>query len=334
VSEAEHGRAVLEMADRALDAVGAEPCDVGRTFRFGPATVRIHATDPDESLRPFSHLPVVADGAGPAADLVAHLCDGALPGGRGTGPPPGFHRVRDEHHFVTVTDGPPGVDAVRTSDHLALSWVDDVGNRRAHTRHRPLAEVFAAWFSTRGMLLLHAAAVGDADGVVLVVGHGGSGKSTTAVLCARAGLRFLADDFCLLEPGELPRAHSIHRTAKLRPPSAHVDAALATRPPDTIEGDRYFLVDEEATVASAPVRAILAVAPTGSATPRLERVCADDVVQLLLPTALKVPAGGDGALRQWMRAAHTLARTVDAYRLDLTWDTDRVVELVRDVHVA
>jgi hypothetical protein len=332
VSEAEHGRAVLDMADAALDATATWPSAEGRTLRFGSTTVRICTRDPGVTLRPFSHLPAIDDGQGTRPDLVVHVCDGALPGGAGTRSLGGFHRVRDEHHFVAVTDGPPAVDALRTSDHVALSWVDDFERQRPHSRHRPLAEIFSAWFPTQGMLLLHAAAVGDDDGVVLVVGNGGSGKSTTAVLCTRAGQRFLGDDFCLLEPGPPPRVHSIHRSAKLRHASVHIDAALAAAPTDTVDGDRYFLVDEGSTVACAPVRAIVSVAPAPCETvPRLTHVDRGDALQLLLPTALKVGSGGDEAFRQWMRAASHLARTVDAYTLDLTWDTDRVVELVRDL---
>lgn len=328
----EHGRAVLDIAAAALDSVAARRVDAVRTFAIGPTTVSLHTTDRTVGLEPFSHLPTVTD---PAAtpDLVVHLCDGDLPGAPGGRPPRGFDRVRDDDHFVALTDAPPTLEAVRMSDRVALSWVDAFPNLPAHTRHRPLAEIFAAWFPTRGMLLLHAAAVGDASGAVLLVGHGGSGKSTTAVVCAQAGMGFVADDFCLLEPGPPARVHSIHRTAKLRPPSTHVHPDVEAAPPDADGGDRYLLVDEATTVVSAPVRAIVAVSPVPGdrVTPRLARVPEDDVVQLLLPTALKLAEGGDEAFRLWMRAAHGLARTVDAYSLELTWDTDGVAGHVDEV---
>ena len=99
-------------------------------------------------------------------------------------------------------------------DGRALSWIEDIALTPPYVRFRPFAEILSAWFPTVGMVLLHAAAVGDADGVVLLVGNGGSGKSTTSVVCSRAGLGFLADDFCLLEPGAPPRVHSIYRSAE------------------------------------------------------------------------------------------------------------------------
>jgi hypothetical protein len=265
-------------------------------------------------------------------ELVVHVCDGDLPGAAGRRPPPGFHRVRGADHFVSVTDGPSTFDALRGADRCALSWIDDVAHEPPYLRFRPLAEIFSAWFPTQGMVLLHAAAVGDDDGAVLLVGNGGSGKSTTAVSCSRAGLGFLADDFCILEPGPVPRVHSIYRSAKLRRDSARVVAAVEPAASPVADGDHYFLVDEADTVVSAPVRAIVAVSPAvDTDAPRLRRVSDDDALPSFFPTALKIPSGGEDAYRLWLRAAHGLARSIATYALELTWDTARVVELVHDV---
>jgi hypothetical protein len=322
----EHGRAVLELADAALDVVAhADDCREP-AFRCGSTLVRIGTVDDHPAPAVFSHLPRAgADGT----ELVVHRRAGALPGA-GDGPPVGFHRVRDEHVSVWVTDGPSALEALRGADRTAISWVDDLASEQPYARFRPFAEIFAAWFPTRGALLLHAAAVGDADGAVLLVGDAGSGKSTTAVLCSQAGLGFLADDFCVLEPGSPPKVHSIYRSAKLRDESARRLADVEVAPADSVDGDHYFLVDEAATVVSAPLRAIVAPRPaTGVSRPRLEPVAPADAFPALLPTALKIASGGVPAYRQWLRTAHELARTVPAATLQLTWDTHRVVDLVR-----
>jgi len=224
---------------------------------------------------------------------------------------------------------------LRSSENLAVSWIDDAAHEPPYAHFRPFAEIFSAWFPTRGMVLLHAAAVGDDDGVVLLVGDGGSGKSTTAMVCHQAGLGFLGDDFCLLEAGSSPRAHSVYRSAKLRHDSAHRITDVDASARDGSGEDHFFLVDEEATIVCAPVRAIVAVRPSADPTgaPRLERVTQDESFPLLLPTALKVPSGGTDAYRLWLHAAHTLTHRVPAFRLELTWDTDQVVELVRRVLV-
>lgn len=331
-----YGRAVLDLVDTALDALASADTDDTQAFTCGGTRVRIRGSGArGHEYPPFSHLPStsVRAGAAPlgAPELVVHVRDGHLPGGAGR-PPAGFHRVRDERTFVSVTDDPPTVDALRSSDRTAISWIGEAASAPPYVRFRPFAEIFSAWYPTQGMVLLHAAAVGDADGAVLLVGDGGSGKSTTAVLCSNAGLGFLADDFCLLEPGAPPRVHSIYRSAKLRRDSAQRLPDVDATPDDIVDGDHYFLVDESDCIVSAPVRAIVATRPLPDlgATPHLERVPEPEVLPLLVPTALKVTSGGEAGYRNWLRAAHTLAHTVTTSILDLTWDTDRVVELVDD----
>jgi hypothetical protein len=333
VSEAEHGRAALALVDTALDAWGPADHEEVAAFRCGPTTVRIVTTGRrGADDRPFSHLPR-AERRSPSPDheLVVRVHDGPFPVAEHDRSPAGELRARDERSFVAVTDRPPVVEGLRNVDGVAFSWIQDVSHAPPYRRFRPFAELFAAWFPTVGLVVLHAAAVGDADGVVLLVGNGGSGKSTTSVLCSRAGLGFLADDYCLLEPGDPPRAHSIYRSAKLRLDTVRHLPDVDCAPGDQLDGDHYFLVDEDATVVSAPVRAIVAVRPAAKPTgaPRLERVASDETFRLLMPTALKVASGGDVAYRSWLRAAHAMAATVPAFTLDLTWDATGVVDLVR-----
>jgi len=332
VTEAGYGGAVLELVDAALDTLRSGAHDA-LAFRCGPTTVRIlTSTASGFEQLPFTHLTRAAgrDRHHERHELVVHVCDGEFPGAAGRRPPRGFLRVRDHDLFVAVTDGPPMVEGLRRHDDRAMSWIDDAAQAPPYARFRPFSEIFAAWFPSVGMVLLHAAAVGDVDGVVLLVGNGGSGKSTTAVVCSQAGVGFLGDDFCVLEPGAPPRVHSIYRSAKLRDDSARRVPEVEAPPNDRVDEDHYFLVDD--AIVSAPVLGVVAVRPAADPTtaPRLERVTRDAIFPTLLPTALKVATGGDAAYRTWLRVAHAIAETVPAFRLELTWDTARVVELVRE----
>ena len=67
--------------------------------------------------------------------------------------------------------------------------------------------------------LMHAATVGAKRGGALIVGRGGSGKTTLALACMDAGLDYLGDDYVLLSMDEPPLAHSLFATAKLTPDS-------------------------------------------------------------------------------------------------------------------
>jgi hypothetical protein len=64
---------------------------------------------------------------------------------------------------------------------------------------------------------MHAAAVGTEHGGVLITGAGGVGKSTTALACLAAGMRYVGDDYLIVAVDPEPRAISLYATAKLNP---------------------------------------------------------------------------------------------------------------------
>src|SRR4029077_10365864 len=79
----------------------------------------------------------------------------------------------------------------------------------------PFRQVFHWWLPDRGALLLHAAAVGRTEGGVLLVGAGGSGKSTCALSCLTSDLLFAGDDYVAVELRPEPRVLSIFSSGKL-----------------------------------------------------------------------------------------------------------------------
>lgn len=78
----------------------------------------------------------------------------------------------------------------------------------------PFSRILHWWAADRGLQMVHAAAVGNSHGGVLLAGRSGSGKSTTALACMRAGLDFAGDDICLVEPGQPPKLHGLYLSAK------------------------------------------------------------------------------------------------------------------------
>lgn len=82
------------------------------------------------------------------------------------------------------------------------------------TTASPLKEIFN-WIMLRNQCsLIHAAAVGNKDGAVLLVGKSGSGKSITAIRCLFHGLDFYGDDIVGISNKKEPLIHSIFSTAK------------------------------------------------------------------------------------------------------------------------
>src|SRR5262249_26051380 len=86
---------------------------------------------------------------------------------------------------------------------------------RSWERSIPLRHILHWWTMTEGRQLVHAGAVGTAEGGVLLVGASGAGRSTTTLACLSGGLSIVGDDFVLVDPLARPAMiHSVSSTAK------------------------------------------------------------------------------------------------------------------------
>ena len=64
--------------------------------------------------------------------------------------------------------------------------------------------------------MVHAASVGSSTGGALLIGKGGSGKSTAALACLSSSLMYAGDDYCLVTAEPSPAAYCLYNTAKLK----------------------------------------------------------------------------------------------------------------------
>ncbi len=99
----------------------------------------------------------------------------------------------------------------------AIFWVRAEAELPYWTTASPLRTLFHWWMEQNGGQLLHAAAVGTEDGALLITGKGGVGKSSVALSCLEAGMRYVADDYLVVRLDPEPRVFSLYGTAKLDP---------------------------------------------------------------------------------------------------------------------
>lgn len=97
----------------------------------------------------------------------------------------------------------------------AIYWFFDASQLPYYESGAPLRIILHWWMGNYGFQLVHAGAVGTRDGGVLLVGKGGSGKSTTTFTCLDSGLAYVSDDYCIIENSSIPYAHSLYSTGKL-----------------------------------------------------------------------------------------------------------------------
>jgi hypothetical protein len=150
--------------------------------------------------------------------------------------------------FATKT----GIYWVQTAEHLPF-WV----------HASPLRTLLHWWMEKNGCQLLHAAAVGTADGAVLITGKGGVGKSTTALSCLQAGFDYLGDDYVVVRLEPSPTVLSLYSTAKLD--AGHVVNFPALAPlvnnPEKLDREKAVLFLQpsrgDQIVRERPLKAIL-----------------------------------------------------------------------------
>jgi hypothetical protein len=88
-----------------------------------------------------------------------------------------------------------------------------------YERGRPLHVPLSLWHKSLEMPLVHAGLVSKNGRGVLLAGPGGSGKSTSAVMCAYAGFDYLSDDLVGLELSSDGRfvGHSVYNSTFMEP---------------------------------------------------------------------------------------------------------------------
>jgi hypothetical protein len=143
-----------------------------------------------------------------------------------------------------------------------LFWVRDAAELPYYERGAPLRNLLHWWMGVRVRVFIHAAAVGITSGAVLIVGRGGSGKSTTALSGLAFGLRYVSDDYCVISLADGPIVHNVYSTAKLTRDSSNrfpeLDAALGKT--DVVEGEKRLLfLNSDSTLHLTPELPVCAV---------------------------------------------------------------------------
>lgn len=98
---------------------------------------------------------------------------------------------------------------------IGLFWVETTARFPYYVFSSPLRTLLHWWMESKGLQLVHAAAVGTEDGAVLITGKGGIGKSTSALTCLKDGMFYLSDDYIIIGLHPVPYAFSLYNTAKI-----------------------------------------------------------------------------------------------------------------------
>lgn len=314
---------------------------VERNFRIGGYLIRLSFSG--EALlsltQALEHL-AVDDQATP--DLTICLWDSESTGQRMT-PRPWqeddflargvIQGYNTERIYTAFQHGSGAVSVLDKERNLAVFWAPDA--KLPYWEYgSPIRTILHWWLLSQGLQLVHAAAVGNSTGGVLIGGKGGSGKSTTALACLESNLLYVGDDYTLLGLDSGPVVHSLYNSAKLN--SDHVQRFPALLPkvanPDRLADEKALLFVSEhypSKVATRlPVRAILLPRVTGLPETRWKRVSVAMALAALAPsTIFQLPRAGNEALK--FLAA--FARPLPCFNLEVGTDLSTIPPVIEEL---
>lgn len=211
--------AISELFERSKELASQDPTTV--TLLVGGERIRFISagTTMSNFIGPaFDHLPRL--GNDEAADLTVTMWDAATTGEAY----PDLRLPEVEPMAAGVIDAPelllsyysqPRVlFALDRSSDEALFIADTVDELPPWERPSPMRALLSWWFTSRNKLMAHAAAVATESGAALLIGPGGSGKSSTSLACMAAGMGWLGDDYVIIDP-RTRTVFSLYGSAKL-----------------------------------------------------------------------------------------------------------------------
>lgn len=171
---------------------------------------------------PFLHLTISTDHSEP--ELIIHIWDSASTGVKM--PPRPWNEediiargeIRgfgDERICVALSADVGAVSVCDVHNNVGIFWIRSADHLPLYEQGAPLRWILSWWMRQRKKYLVHAGLIGRMGQGVLLVGKGGSGKSTTALSCLAQGWDYLADDYCLVQLANPPMGYSVYSTAKL-----------------------------------------------------------------------------------------------------------------------
>ena len=111
-----------------------------------------------------------------------------------------------------------GSQSLSIIDHewgMALFWCRNANDLAVYEIGAPLRTILSWFLQQHDALLLHAGAICVNGRGALLAGAGGAGKSSTALLCLKAGGYYLADDYCGFRQNDGLPIYSIYSSAKI-----------------------------------------------------------------------------------------------------------------------
>ncbi len=345
-ASAHDGATVADLAGRLLlqfESPANRPLLRRHAWRVGSSLIEQRHLGPsleDLFLPAWAHLPPASIDAVPGDRRLVVYCADAEATGLDPGPFPWRPGEAIQGGLLAGLEGSdyralwdPDGRALHLFDcrgRLAIYLVGSRGDFRSWERSIPLRHILHWWTQQRGGQLVHAGAVGTAEGGVLLLGASGAGKSTTTLACLDSSLRIAGDDFVLVESeadGGKAVIHSVSATAKLSLQALERFPALARRmvnPQEPEPEKALFFLDSfqpSPMIGRMPLKGVVMLNRCARAETTCVPVSAAAALQASAPNTLFLLPGERA--QSFARLA-ALFRRYPCFRLDLGSDLRQI----------
>ncbi len=216
----------------------------------------------------------------------------------------------------------------------AYYWTQDAAQLPWWVAGSPLQLLLHAFTSQHGLQLTHAAAVGYEHGGVLLTGKGGSGKSTTALACLKAGMQYVSEDYCLLAHTPAPTVFSVYNSAKLEDntlkffPELQQHLVNQDRKPG--EKGLLFQNDFQAQhlINEFPLRALCVLKVAHQPKTELINISPQEALSALAVSTMWQLVGSKADTYSFL---NQLAMTLPCYRLQLGHDIANIPNIIKEL---
>jgi hypothetical protein len=315
---------------------------IERRYRIGGKAVLMRFAGPAIADRFSPAIEHLSERSLEPPDLTVHFFDDRSTGARMPPAPwaPECHGQRgviqgynDERFFTTYEIGIDILQMFDAQRNAGIYWVRDYEWIPYWENSFPMRSILHWRFRHNPLQAVHAGAVGNASGGVLIAGKSGSGKSTTTLACLTSGLLYAGDDYVLAEIAAQPYVHSLYSTAKLVPDNCERFPQLAplVSNPDKLDQQKALIYLREHFPASVvrgfPLRAILLPRVTGLTNTKLVKAGAMDAFRAIAPTTLlHLTRATDEAARK----ISALCRSLPVWWLEAGTDLRQIPQVIAE----
>ena len=240
----------------------------------------------------------------------------------------------DNHTNTHFHMGSGALSMFSKEKNCAVFWIKDATKGPYYETAAPVLPVFHWWMREHERQLVHAGAVGMAQGGALIVGKGGSGKSTTTLLSLQSDLFYAGDDYVIIGTQPVLFVYSLYNSAKVNSDHVrnmpHLDHAIRNKEKLHLEKALIFVREHwpEKIIRGFPVKVILTPRITGLPGTTLTQTSPSALLKAVAPsTIFQLAAAGAGDFQR----LGDFVKRAPVYILEVGTDLSQIPRVISSI---